>query len=173
MPTAPLNGVDTDSQAAFPALASAGPVATAPKLAWGSSNGPRIKPAVAKAPLFSDSFTLGAIELGSAGKDGKVPTLGDVMKQVTTKYKVKLEGSVNQKTRQHTFYIKSESQKELDKAKRSLLALLSPVVSKLPLYAPCPSIYDPPHLDYTGHTGPSLDYSFHHRSQGYVPSYPL
>jgi hypothetical protein len=53
------------------------------------------------------------------------------MKQITTKYKVKLEASLNQKTRQTTFYIKSDTQKELDKAKRSLLALLSPVVRPL------------------------------------------
>ena len=55
------------------------------------------------------------------------------MKRVMTQYKVKLEASLNQKTRQTTFYIKSDSQKELDKAKRSLLALLSPVV-RAPFY---------------------------------------
>lgn len=51
------------------------------------------------------------------------------MKQVMAKYKVKLEASGNQKTRQTTFQIKADTQKDLDKAKRSLIALLSPIVS--------------------------------------------
>jgi hypothetical protein len=128
-PAAVKLDLDTSSQTAFPSLASASPAPVASaKPAWGSANGPRIKPAVNKPTTFSDSFTLSAIDLSTAGKDGKPATLGDVMKTITTKYKVKLEASVNQKTRQTTFYIKSDSQKELDKAKRSLLALLSPVV---------------------------------------------
>jgi hypothetical protein len=45
-------------------------------------------------------------------------------------YKVKVEASTNQK-RETIFYLKSDYQKELDKAKRHLLALLSPVVSTL------------------------------------------
>lgn len=81
------------------------------------------------APLATESFTLPAQDLSHAGKDGKSITLGEVMKQVMAKHKVKLEASTNQKTRQTTFQIKSESQKELDKAKRTLLALTSPVVS--------------------------------------------
>ena len=77
--------------------------------------------------MVSDSFTLSAIELGT-NKDGKPTSLGEVMKQVLSKFKVKIEASANQKARQTTFHMKSESQKELDKAKRSLFALLSPVV---------------------------------------------
>lgn len=76
--------------------------------------------------MFADSFTLSAIDLSNSGRDGKAATLGEVMKVVMAKYKVKVEASANQK--QTTFHIKAESQKELDKAKRSLLALLSPVV---------------------------------------------
>lgn len=123
-----LQDLDTDSQAAFPSLASATPV-TASKATWGASNGPRIKPAVSKVQYHSDSFTLSAIDLSTAGKDGKQASLAEVMKQVSTKYKVKLEASANQKNRHTTFYIKAESAKELDKAKRSLLALLSPVIT--------------------------------------------
>lgn len=128
--TPAVQDIDTDSQAAFPSLASATPNATV-KPTWGSSNGPRIKPAVSKVQSHSDSFTLSAIDLPTAGKDGKPTSLGDVMKQVTIKYKVKLEASTNQKNRHTTFHIKAESAKELDKAKRSLLALLSPVVKYL------------------------------------------
>ena len=76
---------------------------------------------------------MSAIDLSNAGKDGKPATLGEVMKLVMAKYKVKLDASGNQKTRQTTFHIKAETQKELDKAKRSLLALLSPVVRPLGL----------------------------------------
>lgn len=130
--------MDTESQSAFPSLASATPVATtAAKPAWGATAGPRIsvKPSVIKTPVFADSFTLGAIDLSNTGKDGKPATLGEIMKQVMAKYKVKLEASGNQRTRQTTFHIKAETQKELDKAKRSLLALLSPTV-QLPLSLP-------------------------------------
>ncbi|KAJ2931288.1 hypothetical protein H1R20_g5780, partial [Candolleomyces eurysporus] len=106
--------VDTNSETAFP-----------------------IKPSVAKAPVFVDSFTLSALDLSNVGKDGRASTLGEVMKLVMAKYKVKIEASANQK--QTTFHIKAESQKELDKAKRSLLALLSPVIT-LVLNAPASTI---------------------------------
>lgn len=76
------------------------------------------------------------MDLSNTGKDGKPGTLGEVMKQVMAKYKVKVEASANQKARQTTFHIKADTQKELDKAKRSLLALLSPVVRIYILYMP-------------------------------------
>ncbi|KII92894.1 hypothetical protein PLICRDRAFT_172925 [Plicaturopsis crispa FD-325 SS-3] len=130
--------LDTESQDAFPSLAPSAPASNAPaKSAWGS--GPRIKPAVAKTPVFSDSFTLSDIDLSTAGKDGKPATLGEVMKQVMAKYKVKIEASTNQKNRQTTFHLKADSQKELDKSKRSLLALLSPVIT-LVINAPASTI---------------------------------
>ncbi|KAG5648617.1 hypothetical protein DXG03_003228 [Asterophora parasitica] len=132
--------LDTDSQSAFPSLASSTPASSnVTKSAWGSSNGPRIKPTVVKTPVFADSFTLSAIDLSNTGKDGKPATLGEIMKQVMAKYKVKVEASANQKARQTTFHIKAESEKELDKAKRSLLALLSPVIT-LVLQAPASTI---------------------------------
>ena len=123
--------LDTQSEDAFPSLApaSAAPAAQT-QSAWGS--GPRIKaPVVPKVPVFTDSFTLAAMDLSNAGRDGKAASLGEVIKTVMNKYKVKIEASGNQRTRQTTFHIKAESQKELDKAKRSLLALTSPVVSNL------------------------------------------
>lgn len=121
--------MDTLSETAFPSLAPSASASAAPVTsAWG---GPRIKAAVSKQPVFADSITLSAIDLSNAGKDGKQATLGEIMKQVTTKYKVKLEASPNQKTRQTTFYLKAESEKDLEKAKRSLVALLSPVVRNL------------------------------------------
>lgn len=136
-----LPELDTDSQSAFPSLASATPVASAApsNTAWGASSGPRIKSLASRQPVYADSLTLSAIDLSTAGKDGKPASLGDVIKQVTTKYKVKVEGSANQKTRQHTFHIKAETEKELDKAKRSLLALLSPVIT-LVINAPASTI---------------------------------
>jgi predicted KAP-like P-loop ATPase len=91
---------------------------------------------VKQAPVFADSFTISSMDLSNSGKDGKPATLGEVMKQVMAKYKVKLEASANQKTRQTTFHVRAETQKELDKAKRSLLALLSPVVRCFPSQFP-------------------------------------
>ncbi|KIM45268.1 hypothetical protein M413DRAFT_65984 [Hebeloma cylindrosporum] len=132
--------LDTESEVAFPTLASAVPAASAPSSsAWGSATGPRIKSAIPKAPVFTDSFTLSAIDLSNSGKDGKPASLGEVIKQVIAKYKVKIEASANQKARQTTFHVKAESQKELDKAKRSLMALLSPVVT-LVINAPASTI---------------------------------
>jgi hypothetical protein len=122
--------LDTDSQSAFPSLAAPAPSANVPaKSAWGTASGPRIKPVVQKQPVFTDSFTLSAIDLSNTGKDGKLGSLGEVMKQVMAKYKVKLQASGNQKARKTTFHVKADTQKDLDKAKRSLLSLLSPAVS--------------------------------------------
>ncbi|OSD06860.1 hypothetical protein PYCCODRAFT_1431051 [Trametes coccinea BRFM310] len=141
-PRAPRsNGVlDTDSQEAFPSLAPAAQPGNKPAAsAWGANAGPRIKPQAAKQPLVSDSFILSSIDLSTAGKDGKPISLGEVMRQVMAQYKVKLDASTNQKSHQTTFYLKSESKKELEKAKKSLLALLSPTVT-LTLNAPASTI---------------------------------
>ncbi|KAF8628885.1 hypothetical protein AX15_003671 [Amanita polypyramis BW_CC] len=137
--------LDTPFEIAFPSLAPSAATPSPSQPSWGASSGPRIKPSVIKQNFYTDSFTLSAIDLSNSGKDGKAATLGEVMKQITTKYKVKLDASGNQKIRQTTFHLKAESQKELDKAKRSLLSLLSPVV-KVVLQAPAstiPSIIGP------------------------------
>lgn len=126
-PATSNGALDTDSQEAFPSLASA-PSATRQTAAWGSANGPRIKAVSAKNPVISENFTLSSSEISTTGKDGKQTSLGEVMKQVMAQFKVKIEASTNQKSRQTTFYLKSESKKELDKAKRTLLAQLSPIV---------------------------------------------
>ncbi|KAJ3829948.1 hypothetical protein F5880DRAFT_1607106 [Lentinula raphanica] len=120
--------LDTDSHSAFPSLGpsvSASATRGATQSAWGASNGPRIKPVISKQPVFTDSFTLATTE--PTNKDNKPVTLGEIIKQVMAKYKVKIEASGNQRSRQTTFHIKAESQRELDKAKRMLLSLMSPV----------------------------------------------
>jgi hypothetical protein len=119
--------LDTQSHTAFPALESSSPgsVAAPTQTAWVSA--PRIKPATSRQPVVSDSFALQVDLSKAAGKDGKPASVGEAMKQVMSKYKVKLEASTNHKT-QTTFHIRAESQKELDKAKRTLFALLSPAV---------------------------------------------
>ena len=131
----PSNGtVDTESQEAFPSLAPAPQAANRPVAsAWGASAGPRIKPAASKQPVVSDTFTISSVDLSTAGKDGKPTSLGEISRQVMAQYKVKLDSSTNQKSRQTTFFLKADSKKELDKAKKSLLALLSPVVRSLPI----------------------------------------
>ncbi|KAF5393250.1 hypothetical protein D9757_000766 [Collybiopsis confluens] len=118
--------LDTDSHQAFPSLAPASTVAKpTTQSAWGASNGPRIKPVIHKQPVFTDSFAIGTVELTT--KDNKPVTLGEIIKQVMAKYKVKVEASGNQRSRQTTFHMKADSQRELEKAKRLLLALTSPV----------------------------------------------
>ena len=115
--------LDTASELSFPSLApTALPGTRTVASAWAAS-APRIQPAVQKTPLVTDSFTHNAIDLSSAGRDGKPTTLGEILKNIMNKFKVKVEASSNQK--QTTFYLKSESVKELEKAKRSLIAMIS------------------------------------------------
>ncbi|KAI5121582.1 hypothetical protein M0805_000761 [Coniferiporia weirii] len=129
-----------DSEAAFPSLAPSSATQarqTAP--AWGAT-APRIAPAVSMQSIVTDSFTLGSVDLSASGRDGKPTTLGEVMRQVMVKYaKVRVEASSNTKTRQTTFHLKSESAKELEKAKRSLVAMISPQISVV-LNAPASTI---------------------------------
>ena len=129
-----LAPVDPDSQdlEAFPSLAPS-PVNVSKPVApaWGAPTGPRL---AAHVPQATESFTLSAIDLSSAGKDGRPTTLGEIMKQVMANYKIRIEASTNQKTRQTTFHLKADSRKELEKGKRSLLASLSPLV-RCPLFA--------------------------------------
>ncbi|KDQ53462.1 hypothetical protein JAAARDRAFT_136870 [Jaapia argillacea MUCL 33604] len=123
----PANGdINTESHDAFPSLAPSTAPAKAPVTsAWGATAGPRIK-----MTTVTDSFTFSTVDAtAAAGKDGKTGSLGEVMKQVMQKFKVKVEASTNQRTRQTTFHLKSDSKKDLEKAKRTLVALLSPVVS--------------------------------------------
>lgn len=136
-PPATSNGhPDTSSVEAFPSLAPSAPAnAVKPVSSWSAAAAPRIKATTSKQTLHSDSFTLSVGDL--SGKDGKPTSLGEIMKQVVTQYKIKLEASTNQKSRQTTFFLKSEYLKELDKAKRALVAALSPVVSD-PRYALSP-----------------------------------
>jgi len=110
----------------FPTLAPSVPAAAVPaKSAWGSDTGPRIKATVKSTPVITDSFTVTQVELPV--RDGKQTSLGEIMKQVIAKFKVKIEASTNQ-SRHTTFHMRADTQKELDKAKRSLLAFLSPLV---------------------------------------------
>ncbi|KAL4080328.1 hypothetical protein V8B97DRAFT_2020946 [Scleroderma yunnanense] len=127
--------LDTDSQSDFPALSST--AIAPPKNVWEADSGPRIKASIRSQLVVSDSFTLSAIVLPT--RDDKPVSLGEVMKRVISKFKVKIEASANQRARQTTFHMKAESEKELEKAKRHLLSLLSPVVT-LTLPAPLSTI---------------------------------
>ena len=123
---------DSESVEAFPSLApSAATGGQRAATTWGAA--PRIKATVSKQPQFSDTFTITVGDLSTAGKDGKPTTLGEVMKRVMTQYKVKLEASTNNKSRQTTFHLRSENKKDFEKAKKSLLAGLSPIVCDQPL----------------------------------------
>ncbi|KAI6135670.1 hypothetical protein EV401DRAFT_2084938 [Pisolithus croceorrhizus] len=107
------DALNTDSHSDFPSLVSSTPAAQLPpKSAWGADSGPRIKANVRTASPVS---------------------LGEVMKQVMSKFKVKIEASANQKARQTTFHMKGR------KAKRHLLSFLSPVVT-LTVLAPVSTI---------------------------------
>jgi hypothetical protein len=124
--SAPL---DTESQTAFPSLAPSAPAARQQATtAWSAATAPRIKATATKSKLVSESFSLNAVDLSHAGKDGRQGSLGDVMKNIMAKFKVKVEASTQRKTGQTTFFVKGESERDVEKAKRQLVALLSPVV---------------------------------------------
>ncbi|TFY81350.1 hypothetical protein EWM64_g2661 [Hericium alpestre] len=131
--------LELGSQDAFPSLAPSTAASKPASAAWGAAAGPRIKATSTQQPQATESFTLSAIDLSTAGKDGKPMTLGEIMRQVMAKFKVKIEASTNQKTRQTTFHVKADSKKELEKGRRTLLALLSPTVS-LVINAPASTI---------------------------------
>ena len=99
--------------------------------AWSAR--PRIKPSG-----VTESFILQDIVLSSSGKDGRPATLSEVTRGITQKFKVKIEASTNHR-KETTFYLKSESQKELDKAREALVAVCSPVVT-LTVQAPASTI---------------------------------
>ena len=116
--------LDTGSHDAFPSLSPSPAAATQTQpttSAWGAKL--RVKPSG-----VTESFILQDIDLSGAGKDGRPTTLSEVTRGITQKFKVKIEASTNHR-RETTFYLKSESQKELDRAKSALVAACSPVVT--------------------------------------------
>ena len=126
-PAPASNGTpDTSSVIAFPSLAPSAPVTRVPAAAWSA---PRIKATASKQSTFSDSFTISVPEVIT--KDGKPTSLGEIMKQIMAQHKVKLDASTNQKLKQTTFFLKSDNKKDFEKAKKALLAGLSPQVCSL------------------------------------------
>jgi hypothetical protein len=148
---------DTSSVDAFPSLASSVPAAgKAPVSAWSA---PRIRTAASKQPTFSDSFTIPAPDLSNAGRDGKPTSLGEIMKQIMVQHKVKLDASTNQKLKQTTFFLKSDNKRDFEKAKRALLAGLSPVVSTQ--YYSSAYMYSPASVGYARAKRPCFHHSQH------------
>ena len=130
----PQQELDTASHDAFPSL-SPSPTSSTPTQpvtsAW--SVKPRIKPSG-----VTESFILQDIDLSCAGKDGRPTTLGEVTKGIMQRFKVKVEASTNHK-RETTFHLRSESQRELDRAKKALVADCSPVITLI-IQAPASTI---------------------------------
>jgi len=126
--------LDTGCLDDFPSLSASPAAATQTQpttSAWATR--PRIKPSG-----VTESFTLPDIDLSGAGKDGRPATLSEVTRGIMQKFKVKIEASTNQK-KDTTFYLRSESQKELDKARKALVAICSPVVTLI-VQAPASTI---------------------------------
>ena len=78
------------------------------------------------APVFQESFSLTGIDSSSShGKDGKPKSLGDIVKDVQNKFKVKVE--VFRNSHQTTFTVIGSSDANVGGAKRALTISLSPV----------------------------------------------
>lgn len=126
--------LDTGSHDAFPSLSASPTTATQnppTTSAWAAR--PRIKPSG-----VTESFTIQDIDLSGAGKDGRPATLSEVTRGIMQKFKVKVEASTNHR-KETTFYLRTESQKELDKAKKALVAICSPVITLI-VQAPASTI---------------------------------
>ena len=118
----------TDSEALFPSLGPATQNGNrAPPVAWAPA--PRAKPVLA--PVYSESFALNQVESVRRTKEGRLLSVSDIIKGVQTKFKVKVEISSQLKTSQTSFSVKSDSQANVDAAKKALISDLSPVVSQL------------------------------------------
>ena len=87
-------------------------------------------PVVSAPPLVTERFTLSAASVELSGRDGHPATLQEALKQMSARHpKVRAEANTNGKTRQTEFFFKSESSKELERAKRFLVSLVSPQAS--------------------------------------------
>jgi hypothetical protein len=138
--------VDPSSEAAFPSLAStASSKPVAAQGAWGA--GPRIQtPSVGTRTTGSLEVTLPAIDLTRvAGSGKKPPTLLDYQKTIGSKFRVIITSRQQRSSGQITFIIKSDSDKDIAKARKHLIVSLSPV-TKIEVQAPnstLPSIIGP------------------------------
>jgi hypothetical protein len=84
------------------------------------------------APVFQDSFSLTGIDASANhSKDGKPKSLGDIVKDVQTKFKVKVELFSQRTSNQTTFTVSGTSDGAVEAAKKALTTSLSPVVSTI------------------------------------------
>ncbi|KAG8923857.1 hypothetical protein FRC01_012232, partial [Tulasnella sp. 417] len=121
--------LDTSSETAFPSLGgSSGKKPSAPA-AWAAKSERVSRPAV-HYNVLSNTIELDKIDLKAAGRDGKVPTLGEVMRNVMTKSGATIEASTARLTGKTTFIIKGYDDHTIESAKRLLISGLAPVVSK-------------------------------------------
>lgn len=92
----------------------------------------RVAPAVPAQALHTERFTLTSADIDLSGRDGHPATIHDALKQMSAKHpKVRAEASSASGSgiRQTEFFLKSESAKELERAKRTLFSIISPQVS--------------------------------------------
>ncbi|KIM31115.1 hypothetical protein M408DRAFT_327405 [Serendipita vermifera MAFF 305830] len=119
--TAPLN---TESEDLFPSLATP----TTPRAPPPSWTGRVVKPV--SAPVFTDSFSLTGIDpSANHSRDGKPKSLSDILKDVSAKFKVKVEVFSQRTSNQTTFTVTGASDSSVESAKKALTASLSPVIS--------------------------------------------
>ncbi|KAL5507527.1 hypothetical protein ACEPAH_6983 [Sanghuangporus vaninii] len=131
-----------NSELAFPSLMPTMPSKQAVS-AWGPSpTSQRIAPAVPTQSLHTERFTLTAADIDLSGRDGRPASIHDALKQMSARHpKVRAEASSasGSGVRQTEFFLKSESAKELERAKRTLYSIISPQVSFV-LNAPASTI---------------------------------
>ena len=93
----------------------------APLVAWA--------PVARATPVLVESFVLNQVEAVRRTKEGRPLSVGDIIKSIQTKFKVKVEISSQLKSSQTSFTVKGDSQANVDAAKKALISDLSPVVS--------------------------------------------
>ena len=85
-------------------------------------------------PVVQETLSLTGIDpSANHGKDGKPKSLGDTIKDVQTKFKVKIEVFSQRNSNQTTFTITGASYNAVESAKRALTISLSPVARNFAL----------------------------------------
>lgn len=125
--------VDTDSETLFPSLGSASvnpSTSKVPQSYQPVKAARAVKPV--STPVYTDSLTLAGIDPSAhTTKDGKPKTLGDVLKDVQTKFKVKVDVFSQKTSKETAFTITGSSDSSVQAAKKALTSDLSPTVGLL------------------------------------------
>lgn len=122
--------LDTESETLFPSLGNNNVNPSTSKAGAGHpvKAARAVKPV--STPVFTDSFVLAGIDAtAKLTRDGKPKTLGEIVKDVSARFKVKVELFSQKTSNQTTFTVTGASDSSVEQARKALTRDLSPTVS--------------------------------------------